>query len=180
MCSRSIESVHDVELVDPGRLVGGNLELRLIERIPADHARGFAPAYRFAMVGSASGVVMGNISLRVGHTEHLVLYRGHIGFGVDEPFRGSRLVLRSCRLLAGLVRYHSLVPVWLTCDEGNVASQRTLEALGAELVEIRTMPADYPYAEYYPPESRTKRRYRWMPPMLPNTPLQPTAEKRGG
>jgi predicted acetyltransferase len=52
---------------------------------------------------------MGNINLRVGHTEHLTLYRGHIGFGVQEPFRGNRLALRSCRLLAGLARHHSLV-----------------------------------------------------------------------
>ena len=164
MTLRSVESVIDIEFIDPGTLVDGDLELRLVERTPAEHQRGFDPTYRFAMVGTASGVVMGNISLRVGHTEHLTLYRGHIGFGVEEPFRGNRLALRSCRLLAGLARYHSLVPLWLTCDQGNLASQRTLESLGAEFVEIRTMPADYPYIEYYPPESRTKRRYRWIPP----------------
>jgi predicted acetyltransferase len=116
------------------------------------------------MVEAASRIVLGAIRLRVGHSEHLTMYRGHIGFGVEERFRGSRLALRSCRLLAGLARHHSIVPVWLTCDQGNVASQRTLELLGAEFVEIRTMPADYPYIEYYPPESRTTRRYRWVPP----------------
>ena len=46
----------------------------------------------------------------------------------------------------------------------NLASQRTLEALGAEFVEIRRMPSDYPYIAYYPPEARVKRRYKWMPP----------------
>jgi tagatose 1,6-diphosphate aldolase len=162
----SVESVVDIEFIDPGVLVDGDLELRLVEMIPADHKRGFDPTYRFAMVGVTSGVVMGGINLRVGHTEHLTVYRGHIGFGVDEPFRGNRLAIRSCRLLAGLARHHSLVPVWVTCDESNVASQRTLEALGAEFVETRTMPDDYPYIEYYPPESRTKRRYLWMPPAL--------------
>jgi predicted acetyltransferase len=156
-----VESVADVEFIDPGTLVDGDLELRLIEKTPADHMRGFEPTYRFAMVGAGSGHVMGSISLRVGHSEHLTLYRGHIGFGVDERFRGNRLALRSCRLLAGLARHHSVVPISLTCDQGNVASQRTLELLGAEFLEIRTMPADYPYIEYYPPESRTKRRYRW-------------------
>lgn len=161
---RAVESVVDIEFIDPGVLVDGDLKLQLVERTPADHERGFAPTYRFAMVGAASGVAMGNVNLRVGRTEHLTLYRGHIGFGVEEPFRGNRLALRSCRLLAGLARHHSLVPLWLTCDQGNLASQRTLESLGAEFVEIRTMPADYPYIEYYPPASRTKRRYRWLPP----------------
>jgi predicted acetyltransferase len=149
--------VVDVEFSDPGALVDGDLELRLIEKTPADHERGFEPTYQFAMVGAASGIVMGSINLRVGHTEHLTPYRGHVGFGVDERFRGDGLALRSCRRrLAGLARHHSIVPLWLTCDQGNLASQRALESLGAEFVEIRTMPADYPYIEYYPPESRTK------------------------
>ena len=163
MALRAVESVVDIECIDPGVLVDGDLRLQLVERTPADHERGVDPAYQFVIVGTASGVVMGNINLRVGHTEHLKLYRGHIGFGVAERFRGNRLALRSCRLLAGLARHHVLVPLWLTCDQGNVASQRTLESLGAEFVEVRTMPADYPYVEYYPPQSRTKRRYRWLP-----------------
>lgn len=163
MTPRPVEPVEDIEFISPGRLVDGNLELRLAETTPADHDRGFDPAYRFDMVDGASRVVMGSISLRVGHTEHLRLYRGHIGYGVLEPFRGNKLALRSCRLLAGLARRHSLIPVWLTCNEGNVASQRTLEALGAEFVELRRMPPDYPYIAYYPPEARLKRRYRWLP-----------------
>jgi tagatose 1,6-diphosphate aldolase len=158
-----VEFVQDIEFVDPGALIDEDLELRLMERTPADHVRGFAPTYRFAMLGRTSGVHMGGINLRVGPTEHLMLYRGHIGFGVEPAFRGNRLALRSCRLLAGLARHHSLVPVWLTCDVGNVASQKTLEALGAEFVEVRHMPSDYPYIAHYPPESRAKRRFRWMP-----------------
>jgi tagatose 1,6-diphosphate aldolase len=160
------ESVVDIEFIDPGVLVDGDLELRLLETTPADHERGFEPTYRFAMTAATSGDVMGTINLRVGHSEHLTLYRGHIGFGVEERFRGNRFALRSCRLLAGLVRHHSVVPIWLTCNDGNMASRRTLELLGAEFVDIRTMPADYPYVEYYPPESRTKRRYRWMAPAI--------------
>ncbi len=163
MAGHPVQSVVDIEFIDPGVLVDRDLELRLVSTIPADHERGFDPTYEFAMVAAASGVVMGNINLRVGHTQHLTLYRGHIGFGVDQPFRGHRYALRSCRLLAGLARMHSLVPLWLTCDEGNLASQRTLELLGAEFIDVRTMPADYPYLQYYPPQSRSKRRYRWVP-----------------
>src|SRR5579862_4327016 len=101
-----VESVVDIEFSDPGVLVDGDLHLRLVEKTPADHERGFEPTYQFAMVEAASGIVMGSIRLRVGHSEHLTLYRGHIGFGVEERFRGNRLALRSCRLLAGLARHH--------------------------------------------------------------------------
>jgi predicted acetyltransferase len=158
-----VEQVEDIEFVTPGQLIDGDLTLRLAGTTPADHERGFDPAYQFEMVAATSAVVMGTINLRVGHSQHLRLYRGHIGFGVLEPFRGHRLALRSCRLLAGLAHHHSLLPVWLTCDERNLASQRTLEALGAEFVEIRRMPPHHSYIAYYPPAARTKRRYRWMP-----------------
>jgi predicted acetyltransferase len=157
------EAVEDIEFIDPGQLVDGDLELRLVHTTPADHVRGFAPVYGFAMMKRGSEVVMGNINLRVGHTQNVELFRGHIGFGVLEPFRGSRLALRSCRLLAGLARHHLLLPVWLTCDDGNVPSQKTMEALGAQFVEVRHMPTDFPYITYYAPEARVKRRYRWMP-----------------
>jgi predicted acetyltransferase len=116
------------------------------------------------MVETASRIVMGAIRLRVGHSEDLTLYRGHIGFGVEERFRGHRLALRSCRLLAGLARHHSIVPVWLTCDQGNVASQRTVELLGAEFVEMPDDAGGLSVRRDYPPESRRKRRYRWLPP----------------
>src|SRR5690606_18843714 len=148
---------------DPGQLIDGDLELRLVQTTPADHARGFAPVYGFEMMQRGLDVVMGHINLRVGHTTNIELYRGHIGFAVHEPFRGNRLALRSCRLLAGLTLRHSLLPVWLTCNEGNLPSQKTIEALGAEFVEVRAMPSDFPYIAYYPPEARVKRRYRWVP-----------------
>jgi predicted acetyltransferase len=144
--------------------ISADLDGHQHQTTPADHERGFAPAYAFTMMKRGSEVVMGNINLRVGHTQNIELYRGHIGFGVLEPFRGRRLALRSCRLLAGLARHHALLPVWLTCDEGNVPSQKTMEALGAELVEVRHMPPDFPYIAYYGPEARIKRRYRWVPP----------------
>jgi len=157
------DTVYDIEFVVPGALVDGDLDLRLVETVAADHARGFAPTYRFAMVRSGTETLMGGITLRVGFTQNMELFRGHIGFRVEEEFRGNRYALRSCRLLAPLARHHLLVPLWITCTDGNLASQKTLEALGAQFVDIRRVPDDFPYASYYPPEERCKRRYRWTP-----------------
>ena len=70
----------------------------------ADHDRGFAPAYQLEMIGAISGDVMGSINLRVGHTQHLRLYLGHLGFGVLEPFRGNHLALLPMRYDTGRPR----------------------------------------------------------------------------
>jgi tagatose 1,6-diphosphate aldolase len=83
------------------------------------------------------------------------------GFAVHERHRGHHYAERSCRLIAPIARHHGLNPVWITCNEANVASIRTIERLGAAYVETLTMPEEYPYASRYSAEARTKRRYRW-------------------
>jgi len=50
--------------------------------------------------------------------------------------------------------------VTITCDPDNWASRRTIERLGAELVDEVAVPADDPH---YQRGSRTKKRYRWTP-----------------
>ena len=144
-------------------MVDGDLVLRLADRVSADHVRGFSPYYSFLMVNGDSGAVMGFINLRIGHTHNDRYFRGNIGFGVDEAFRGRRYAARGCRLLVPLVHHHGLCPVWLTCNVDNQASMRTMAIIGAHHVETITMRDDYAYAEYYPPSGRVKCRYRWEP-----------------
>jgi tagatose 1,6-diphosphate aldolase len=89
------------------------------------------------------------------------LFRGNIGFTVHPAHRGCHYAARSCLLLVPLIRHHHQTPVWLTCADGNVASQRTIESLGARFLEVREIPPDWPYLEDYPLDQRRKRRYRW-------------------
>jgi len=76
----------------------------------------------------------------VGSTPQVELYAGHIGYLVHEPYRGHKYAARSVRLLVPLARNHGLDPIWITCDPDNVASRRTLEFAGAQLVEIVKVP----------------------------------------
>lgn len=138
-----------------------DLTLRLAAKVPPDHKKGWVPFYNFEMVHSGEGTVMGRINLRIGNTENLLLYAGHIGFAVLEPFRGRHYAARSCRLLIPLIQHHRLDPAWLTCNVDNEPSKRTMELIGAVYVETVKMPDDYPYAPDYPLDSRRKRRYRW-------------------
>jgi len=144
--------------LEPGRLVDGDLELVLWETGEADPGKGFVPGYAFHMIRAGEPyTVMGRISLRVGSTEHVEKYAGHIGYSVEPAYRGRRLAARSCRLLLPLASAHGLNPLWITCNPENGPSRRTCEILGATLVEVVPIPRTDPL---YASDTQWKCRYR--------------------
>lgn len=128
------------EAVRPGELRDGDLRLVLSDIAP--HIYHKVPTFFFSMIYTPVGVEVGTINLRVGSTSHIERYAGHIGYGVHEPFRGSHYAARSLVLLVPLARRVDLDPLWITCDPENIASRRSLEMAGAELVEIVDVPED--------------------------------------
>ncbi len=127
---------------DPSELRDGDLELICTRRGEADEEKGLVPWYEFSMRRVGSDQDMGKISLRLGNTPHLVSYGGHMGYRVEEPFRGHRHAARSIRLLLPLAKEHELSPLWITCDPDNAASRRSCELAGGVLVEIVDLPPD--------------------------------------
>ena len=155
------ENVFDIEfLTDLPELVDRDLTLRLVEKVPAEHKKGFSPSYEFNAINTFTIEIMGEISLRIGWTHHERYFRGNIGFSIHETYRGHRYAARSCRLLMPIAKHHNIDPLWITCNVDNYASQRSIELAGAEYVETVSMPGDYPYIEYYPFRSRVKCRYK--------------------
>jgi predicted acetyltransferase len=146
---------------DPGDLQDGDLELVLAEAYPGDPTIGFVPAYKFHMKVPDVPEPVGSIELRVGNDRHLVLYCGHVGYGVKPEFRGRRYAARACSLLLPLADAHGLEELWITCDPENIASRRTCELAGAEFVEIVDLPEE---AEMYQQGERRKCRYRLVVP----------------
>ncbi|MDB6151747.1 MAG: GCN5-related N-acetyltransferase [Chthoniobacteraceae bacterium] len=119
---------------------------------------GLVPFYQFRIqVGGMFDV--GKLNFRVGGTEHVRLYVGHIGYEVLEPFRGHGYAEQACRAAAPLVRliYRSVI---ITSDPDNYASLSTIERLGAVFLEEVSVP---PRDSQYLAGSRRKRRYRWTP-----------------
>jgi len=143
--------------VDPGPLVDGDLSLVLVVTEQQSPERVEVPTYRFAMRWSGFEGDAGFVNLRVGNTENIVLYRGHIGYGVEPEHRGRHFAARSCLLLLPLARRHGLTPLWITCDPDNVASRKTCERVGATLMEIVDVPEG---ASAYRYGARRKCRYR--------------------
>ncbi len=131
------------EFHDPGRLVDGDLVLVLAEKYPGDPAINYVPAYKFQMtLGGEQATEIGHIQLRVGNTNPLVMYGGHLAYGVAPGYRGHHYAARACRLLLPLARSHGLATIWITCNPDNFASRRTCELAGATFVEIVDLPKD--------------------------------------
>ena len=143
--------------LDPGELIDSDLRLAVGELAPADPAKNSVPVYTFAMKLDGVRESVGGIQLRLGVTDHLVMYGGQIGYGVEESYRGRHLAARSCLLLLPLARRHGFDELWITCDPDNIASRRTCELVGAELVEIVDVPSDI---AMYREGERQKCRYR--------------------
>ena len=101
--------------------------------------------------------VVGGLTLRIADTPDIRNCVGHIGYNVYPPARGAHLAERACRLIQPLARAHGVNPLWITCNPDNIASRRTIERLGAELIEILPLPANHPLRQE---GETTKCRYR--------------------
>jgi len=146
-----------IEFHDPGRLIDGDLELVLVEKYPGDPAINYVPAYRFKMRLEGQCNKIGSIEFRVSNAHHLIMYGGQLAYSVDPEYKGHRYAAKACKLLMPLARLHGFQTLWITCNPDNIASRRTCELLGAELVEIVDLPED---TEMYRKGERQKCRYR--------------------
>ncbi|MGB7156512.1 MAG: GNAT family N-acetyltransferase [Tepidisphaeraceae bacterium] len=129
-------------------------------REPGDPSRGWMPSYHFWMKlhGSRLPVrIAGGIGLRIGTTDEIRRYAGHVGYHVYPPARGHHYAERACRMVLPLARAHGIGELWITVNPDNVASRRTCERLGATLVETILIPTDHPF---YARGERAKCRYR--------------------
>jgi predicted acetyltransferase len=141
--------------LEPGEMAEGNLRLVLKEKVPASPDKGWVPMYRFDI--TVDGGRVGGIDFRLGASDFIVRFAGQIGYGIEQRHRGHRYAARAVRLLAPLARAHGLVPLWITCNPDNLASRRTCELAGAQLVEIVDLPPD---CDMYAKGDRQKCRYR--------------------
>jgi tagatose 1,6-diphosphate aldolase len=145
------------EFLDPGELVDADLQLILTEQYPGNPDAGHVPAYKFKMTRVGDETELGHIELRIGNTDLITRYAGHLGYRVNAESRGHRYAARSCRLLLPLARRHGLEALWITCNPANGASRRTCEIAGAEFFEIVDLPEN---TDMFQRGERQKCRYR--------------------
>ena len=120
------------------KIASGAMTLQITEKVPAGPDG--LPFYFYDIL--VNGVSVGKISIRIGTTFH-TYYNGNIGYEIDEPHRGRGYARATCRMVLNTARYHGMTSLYLTCAESNTASCRTIEGLGAELLEICEVPREY-------------------------------------
>ena len=139
-----------------GKAWDGEVQLRIDRIYQSSDSPWEVPAYRFNVL--ENGRKAGSISFRVSDDTRLVRYAGHVGFSIDEAFRGRRLAGRAVRLLLPLGASYGLKPLWLGCNPDNFASMQVMSWLGAAYVETIDLPPDF--ERYYARGERQKRRYQ--------------------
>lgn len=137
----------------------GEIDIVLYEKYPGDTTKGFVPAYKFNIVLHKTGEKIGHINLRLGDTEKVVNYIGHIGYGVEEPHRGRRIASRACSLIKKVAEDLGMKRLIITCNPDNYASKRTCEIIGAKLIEIIDIPET---SDAYGIGETQKCRYEWI------------------
>ena len=142
----------------PRALAYRDVSLGFVQIVAVEAGRGLAPFYHFRIFAAGVGDV-GHINFRVADSEHVRLCAGHIGYAIEERFRGHHYALQACCALAPFVRsiYKEVI---LTCDPDNLPSIRTIERLGAVFIEETAIPKHDPG---YERGARRKRRYKWCP-----------------
>ena len=148
----------DFKFNDYEVLTDGEIEVVVRAKQPADRLKGYVPAYEFDIRLTGKVGSIGSVSLRIGNTEHLVMYAGHIGYGINEEYRSNRYAAKACNLIKRVAIDHGLKTLWITCNPDNYPSRRTCEILGCEFVEIVDLPAD---TDMYQQGDKRKCRYRW-------------------
>ena len=102
------------------------------------------------------GRIVGAMGLRIGDNREIRLYAGHVGYNVLPAARGHRFAERAVRLLLPLARAYGLNPLIITSNPDNTPSRRTLERLGAKLIDVVNIPRMHPF---YTAGERQKCRY---------------------
>lgn len=148
----------EFEFIHPGTLADGELQVVLTKTTPADPVKKYVPGYEFEMREEGSHGRAGTLRLRIGRTRPLTGWCGHIGYEVDEKYRGKRYAARSCLLVFQIAYAHGRRTIWITCDPKNMASRRTCEIAGGHYVDTVTVPKG---TEMYVAGSRRVRRYRF-------------------
>ncbi|MBE6813114.1 MAG: GNAT family N-acetyltransferase [Ruminococcaceae bacterium] len=119
-------------------LSDGEITLKILQKYNGDDE--LLPFYYYEIFIDDTPV--GKISIRIGSNYHSY-YNGNIGYEIDKGYRGNHYSYKACKLVFHVAKAHGMNELIITCDESNIASYKTIEKLGAELIETVKPPEDY-------------------------------------
>ncbi|MBR4944043.1 MAG: GNAT family N-acetyltransferase [Peptococcaceae bacterium] len=132
------------------------IKLTLMKMLPNGHPDMGEMPILFFNIRLLDGTWIGQCDLRVGNSRHTDVL-GHIGYGINENYRGHHYAEKACRLLMKYAKKANMPHVDITCNTDNIPSVRTCERLHAQLLGTIEVPPDN---IEYRNGSRIKYRYR--------------------
>ncbi len=129
-----------MEFYDTSDLMDEEIYLRLDKTADENKEKAYLPAYYFTIVRRLDRVEVGKCDLRIGHNEN-TKYGGNIGYEIFEEFRGNRYATKACKFMFPLAKKHEIDYLIITCDPDNIASRKTCEYSGGELIGILDIPS---------------------------------------
>ena len=117
------------------------------------------PRYSFKISLANQTEKIGYIGLKFAFTEPYRKYYGQISYGIQEAFQGHKYAAKACKLIVPVLIDYHLDVVWIVVAPDNIASRKTCEAIGCELVEMIDLPpSDFLYKQGI----HQACRYRWI------------------
>ncbi len=123
-------------------LSGDGIRLELRERTLRDRSLGIKESLTYDILKAEGGIYLGYVSLRVGESPE-IYYLGHIGYRVEEPYRGHGYARKAVEALLPLIEYLGFHTLSITTDTDNLPSRKTCEHLGCVLESIVAVPYQY-------------------------------------
>jgi predicted acetyltransferase len=136
-------------------------EIKKLENKEYANSVGFVPATTYFMIREKDNKIIGMINLRHELNERLAKTGGHIGYSIRplERKKGyAKIQLYLCLLKA---REIGLEKVMLTCDEKNIASYKTMEALGG-IFERKEFEKDRITKVYWIDVDESIKKYKYL------------------
>lgn len=91
---------------------------------------GLVPATTYLGVEAQSGRIVGFIDIRHRLNEYLLQFGGHIGYSVRKSERGHGYAAQMLQLALETCRELGIKRVLITCNRGNLASEKTILKCG--------------------------------------------------
>lgn len=129
------------------------MKLELLEYVKDNLPKGFQPYSIYLIM--VDGHEVGRLTLREGQDDERY-YDGHVGYSIDEEYQGHGYAYQACLLLKGEVDCDHLI---ITCDPDNIASLKTIQRLGCEYIETKSIPAHL--KKFFTKEEKEKMIFRW-------------------
>lgn len=126
------------------RIISGDVvDLRCISTSMPSERTSWTKTIYYSIVRHDTDTVVGECDLRVGMNDE-IYYAGNIGYRVYQEYRGHGYAYWACLLLLKEAKQtYDMEEVIITCTPDNIASRKTIEKLGGQLVETVDVPNDH-------------------------------------